>query len=111
MKSSAWLALLFLVLAAPLYAQDNYEIQVYGAETVAKGATMVELHSNYTPDGLPLDDHRAHETLEITHGISDWFETGFYIFTDAGGGDGWQFVGLTSSLNCNTDGSIIAFFC
>jgi len=25
-------------------AQDNYEIQVYGSETVEKGHTMVELH-------------------------------------------------------------------
>src|SRR6266404_9783550 len=32
-------------------AQDNYEIQVYGAETVPTGSTMVELHSNYAIDG------------------------------------------------------------
>src|SRR5258706_238964 len=32
-------------------AQDSYEIQVYGAETVARGQTMLELHSNYTFDG------------------------------------------------------------
>jgi hypothetical protein len=92
-KSVFAASLFFLALAAPLDAQDNYEIQVYGADTVARGATMVELHSNYTPEGLALDDHRAHETVEITHGMTEWFETGFYIFTDAGGGDGWQFVG------------------
>ena len=28
-------------------AQDNYEIQVYAAETVTPGVTMFELHSNY----------------------------------------------------------------
>ena len=28
-----------------LAAQDNYEIQVHGSETVAAGATMFELHS------------------------------------------------------------------
>jgi hypothetical protein len=32
----------------PAVAQDNYEIQVYGSETVPAGSTMVELHSNYT---------------------------------------------------------------
>ena len=32
-------------------AQDNYEIQVYGSETVEAGHTMVELHSNFTIDG------------------------------------------------------------
>jgi hypothetical protein len=85
-------ACLFLA-AAPLLAQDNYEIQVYGSETVAKDATMVELHSNYTPEGLPLDDHALHETVEITHGFSPIFETGFYLFTDVQSGEGWQFVG------------------
>jgi len=83
-----------------LCAQDNYEIQVYGSETVPAGATMVELHSNITSDGrkgvengvLPTD-HAFHETLEITHGFTPWFETGFYVFTSARSGDGWQWVG------------------
>ncbi|HUJ12475.1 MAG TPA: hypothetical protein VL284_01690 [Thermoanaerobaculia bacterium] len=82
-----------LLVAAPLLAQDNYEIQVYGSDTVAKDATMVELHSNYTPNGLPLDDRALHETLEITHGITPWFETGFYVFTNAQSGTGWDLVG------------------
>jgi hypothetical protein len=81
-------------------AQDNYEIQVYGSETVPAGDTMVELHSNFTGDGrkrvengvLPTDD-AFHETLEITHGFNAWFETGFYVFTSARSGDGWQWVG------------------
>ena len=30
-------------------AQGNYEIQVYGADTVAPKNLMVELHSNFTP--------------------------------------------------------------
>ncbi|MGH9528291.1 MAG: hypothetical protein ACRD2S_00050, partial [Terriglobales bacterium] len=30
------------------YAQDNYEIQVYGSDLVPAGNTMVELHSNFT---------------------------------------------------------------
>jgi len=32
-------------------AQGNYEIQVYGADTVAPKNLMVELHSNYTVTG------------------------------------------------------------
>ncbi|HEV2390743.1 MAG TPA: hypothetical protein VG146_00125 [Verrucomicrobiae bacterium] len=67
-------------------AQDNYEIQFYGSDTVAAGRTMVELHSNYTVDGQQqtingvLPDQQAfHETLEITEGITPWFETGFYV--------------------------------
>ena len=63
-------------------AQDDYEIQVYGSETVPTGKTMVELHSNYTIEGerrsvngvLP-SYHAFHETLEITQGFTPWFET------------------------------------
>lgn len=77
------------LIAAPLLAQENYEIQVYGADTVAKNSTMLELHSNYTPDARTL-----HETLEVTHGFTSAFETGFYIFTNEqhGGADlvGWH---------------------
>lgn len=83
-----------------LFAQDNYEIQVYGSETVAQNATMFELHSNFTIDGRkgteddlwPTED-AEHETLEITHGFTPWFETGFYVFSSARNGQGWQWVG------------------
>lgn len=91
-------ALIFL--AIPAAAQDNYEIQVYSYETVEPGHTMVELHSNFTIEGskqrvngLYPTDHAFHETIEITHGFTDWFETGFYIFTSARSGQGWQWVG------------------
>jgi hypothetical protein len=83
-------------------AQDNYEIQVYGSETVAPATTMVELHSNFTidgrrtvQDGMWATEDALHETLELTQGITSWFETGFYIFTSARaeGGQGWRWVG------------------
>src|ERR1700751_192646 len=93
---------LFLAAAvvAPLFAQGNYEIQVYPSETVKPGATMFELHSNFTVEGaktttdgtLPTE-HQWHETVEITHGFTDWFETGWYVFTSAAPGQGWQYVG------------------
>jgi hypothetical protein len=79
-----------LLLAAAARGQDNYEIQVYGSETVAPGMTMVELHSNFTVRG---ERHAVRETLELTRGINDWFETGFYVFTTAGAGQGWSYVG------------------
>src|SRR5580658_9706028 len=85
--------LLAAMAAAPLeciYAQGSYEIQVYGSDLVDPGATMFELHSNFTfegskttVDGIYPTEHQLHETLEITHGFSDWFETGFYVFTSA----------------------------
>lgn len=93
-------ALLMAFVSLPLAAQDNYEIQVYGAETVAPGHTMVELHSNLTVegfktglDGMLPDEHQVHETVEITQGWTDWFETGFYIFTSYGPHQGYNWVG------------------
>ena len=86
--------------AIPLHAQDNYEIQVYSYDTVPPGHTMVELHSNFTVegsktviDGVLPTNHAEHETVEITQGINDWFETGFYIFTSIQSDGGWQWVG------------------
>jgi hypothetical protein len=81
-------------------AQDNYEIQVYGSETVEKGRTMVELHSNYTAKGFTTgmdgelpDNHVVHETIEITHGWTPWFETGFYFFNSIGSDGRTAYVG------------------
>jgi len=86
--------------ALPLSAQDNYEVQVYGADTVAAGHTMVELHSNLTIEGFKAisqgvlpDEHQIHETIEITQGWTDWFETGLYIFSSYGPNQGYQWVG------------------
>src|SRR6202158_3350130 len=71
-------------LAVATKAQDNYEIQVYGYDQVEPRHTMVELHSNFTfqgsktmEDGLLPTNHQWHETIEITHGLTEWFETGF----------------------------------
>src|SRR5579885_1857284 len=82
--------------AYPASAQDNYEIQVYGYDTVEPHRTMVELHSNFTIDGtktvengLYPSNHAQHETIEITHGFTDYFELGFYIFTSVRNGFGW----------------------
>jgi hypothetical protein len=81
-------------------AQGNYEIQVYGSDMVAPAHTMVELHSNFTVEGsktttdgtLPTN-HAEHETIEITQGITNWFETGFYIFTSIQSDGHWYWVG------------------
>ena len=90
-----------LILFCPLApAQDNYEIQVYGADTVAPRSTMVEIHSNFTVEGsktvqngmLPTN-HAMHETLELTQGITDWSEVGFYVFSSIQSDGGWQWVG------------------
>src|SRR5271170_3226767 len=87
-------------LAAPALAQGNYEIQVYGSDTIPPKSTMVELHSNFTAkgqtatiDGVYPTNHQQHETLEITQGLTDWSEVGFYVFTSWQDGFGAQWVG------------------
>ncbi len=95
------IALLGVFCATGLFAQGNYEIQTYPSETQDPGTTMVELHSNFTfqgskstDDGSAPTNHQLHETVEITQGITPWFETGFYIFTSANPNQGgWQWVG------------------
>lgn len=91
---------LCLLAASLLHAQGNYEIQVYGAETVPPGSLMVELHSNFTPkgqkqtiDGVYPTNHQEHETIELTQGLTKWAEVGFYIFTSEQNGHGVQWVG------------------
>jgi hypothetical protein len=99
-KTPLRLLSLIPLLCPLLPGQDNYEIQVYAAETVNPGATMVELHNNFTIegskqtiDGVRPTNHAWHETIEITHGFNEWFETGFYIFTSADVAYGWNWVG------------------
>jgi len=84
----------------PARAQDNTEIQVYGSDLVAPRETMVEIHSNFTVkgsktviDGVLPTNHAEHETLEITHGFTSWFETGFYVFSTIQPDGGWMWVG------------------
>jgi len=93
-------ALIFAA-ASKLAAQENYEIQVYGSETIPRGVTMFELHSNYTINGRrvvsPVGElptyHALHETVEITHGWNSWSELGFYWFMSKPNGQGLQWVG------------------
>jgi hypothetical protein len=97
----AALALLVgIAITGRAHAQGNYEIQVYGSDTVAPKNLMVELHSNFTPDGQKYlidgvypTNHQEHETLELTEGLTSWSEVGFYVFTSEQDGHGVQWVG------------------
>jgi hypothetical protein len=100
LHSSKKLLVLFCLCLAAAHAQSNYEVQVYGSDLVKPGDTMFELHSNFTAkgfktvvDGVLPDNHAEHETVEITHGFNEWFETGFYIFTSIQPNGGWYYVG------------------
>jgi hypothetical protein len=94
------LAGVLLAPAAPANGQENFEIQVYGSETMGPGTTMIELHTNSAirgttrrEDGVLPTQGALHQTLEITHGWTSWFETGFYLFTSIQPDDGWEWVG------------------
>lgn len=99
MKKNSLLILLTII-SLKVTAQDNFEIQVYGSQTMNKGMTMFELHSNYTINGekemlngvLP-SNHALHETIEITHGVTENFELGFYLFTNYTSPYGFKVIG------------------
>jgi hypothetical protein len=100
MAAAPLLAAGLLFPSAYAAAQQNFEIQVYESETLDPGKTMVELHSNVTvkgttttTDGVLPTQHAVHETLEITHGFSPWFETAVYLFTSVQPGSGYEWVG------------------
>lgn len=92
--------LLLLFACQTIFAQDNYEIQVYGSQTMPKNSTMFELHSNFTFNGtkskenslLPTN-HIQHETIEITHGFTTFFEIGCYFFNAIGSDGRSNYVG------------------
>lgn len=94
------LLLLSIVVCHSSFAQENYEIQVYGAQTQSRNSTIFELHSNYTFDGekevvkgVRPTYHALHETIEITHGITDNFEMGYYLFMNYLPGFGYKIIG------------------
>ena len=89
-----------LICAAGALAQGNYEVQVYGSDLIPRGVTMTEFHTNFTVsgtkgvvDGVLPTNHALHETLEITHGWNEWFETGLYQFTSLQSDGSYQWVG------------------
>ncbi len=60
------------------------------------GRAALQLHRRrpaQTIGGVAATNHAEHETIEITQGINDWSEVGFYIFTSEQSGLGVQWVG------------------
>ena len=93
-------AAVLLVWSVSAQAQNGYEIQVYPSETIPPKTLLTELHSNFTVEGstttyygmLPTQN-QEHETLELTLGLNNWSELGFYVFTAERSGNGVQWVG------------------
>lgn len=90
--------ILFSCVSLAAFAQADNEIQVYASPTVGKSLTMFELHSNYTfmgrkdlPD--PKSANYLNESVEITHGFSNNFEIGLYVFTTLDPNGKYQYLG------------------
>ena len=75
-----WLVVDLALACVPRFghAQDNYEIQVYGAATVPPQTLMIELHSNFTVegerqtiDGVYPTYHQEHETVRSEEHTSE----------------------------------------
>ena len=91
---------IFSVWSGIVFSQENYEIQVYASPTMTPGSTIFELHSNFTfagekniVEGVYPSHHSLHETIEITHGITENFEIGFYLFTNYTNPYGYKVIG------------------
>lgn len=91
---------LFVTFNLPIivFAQADNEIQVYSSPITQKGVTFVELHSNYTFNGIkylpdPSVARYVNESLEITHGSGGNFEMGVYFFTAFVPDGGYQYLG------------------
>jgi hypothetical protein len=84
-------------------AQNLFEVQVFPDENVGRNETGVEIHNVLMPSGTRLGDDmfdpnsHLHLSVELTHGWTDAFETGFFFETAPSGPDrhatftGWHF--------------------
>jgi len=90
-----------LLFSSNVCAQAESEIQVYASPTAQKNSSLFELHSNYTFEGprygpLPVEPDASKTlnlSLEFTHGITNNFELGFYIFTALKPNGEYQYMG------------------
>lgn len=79
-------------------AQADNEIQVYASPTIGYKRTIAELHNNYTFRGSkklanPVAARVVNHTLEITHGLADNAEIGFYTFVSLSPAGKYQYLG------------------
>src|SRR5260370_42332790 len=93
------LAALLLTPVPRAWAQGNFEIQVYGSETVPPRSTLAELHSNVAAQATTRTENRVrptqgafHETIEVTQCWTSWLEAGFYLFTSFQPNEGLELV-------------------
>ena len=86
--------------AAPLAAQDPFEIVVYPAATAARGEWELETHLNYTARGTTAfngrvapTQHQTRLTFELTRGITANWEASVYVLSAYRPGVGAEYAG------------------
>jgi hypothetical protein len=80
-------AILLAVAGAGMASAQTDEIQVYDAEIAEPGIFNLELHNNFTPDGLKkpafpgglVNNHNLNGVPEWAYGVTEWFEAGLYL--------------------------------
>jgi len=84
-----------VALATPAHAQDEFEIQVYDAETAKLGEPGLEIHINEHLIQAAPDE--THVTFEPHYGLRDWAELGAYLQTSLSS-DGFAYAGVKLRL-------------
>jgi hypothetical protein len=83
---AAIVAILLMTWPERGFAQTD-EIQVYDAEIADPGVLNLEVHNNYTFEGLKtprfpgglVPNHTLNGVPEWAYGVTDWFEQGLYL--------------------------------
>lgn len=90
-----------LLVPSPAAAQETFQIQVQGSQTVGPGSTTVESFSSIAPrgttrteDGVVPSQGAFHETVQITQGWTSWLETGVSVLTSVQPDGGWEWAGV-----------------
>jgi hypothetical protein len=85
-------ALLVVAAASTAHAQDEFEIQVYDAETAHEGEPGLELHLNHHLIHAAPD--QTHATFEPHYGLTEWAELGGYFQTSVTTGGDFAYAGV-----------------
>jgi len=92
--------ILCLAFGLPFFsrAQADNEIQVYASSITPKNITLIELHQNYTFNGIkgladPSAARWVEQTLEVTRGLGKNWEIGFYTFVGIDPNGKYQYLG------------------
>jgi len=85
--SHAIVGFLLLVFSSATALAQTDEIQVYDAQIAAPGVLNLEVHNNFTPEGLKtprfpgglVPNRTLNGVPEWAYGVTDWFEQGLYL--------------------------------